>query len=182
MTIRQLSLGPVFAYEWITSTRRWQSYAVRSCFVAALLSALYVVRLKTTPPAATVLRGLAQMAEQFFLAVSGTQLALVLLVAPAATAGAICLDRTRGTLSHMMMTDLSDGEIVLGKLAARLVPVLGLLACLVPMMELLALLGGVDPAALLGGFVVSLGVAVLGCSLAMFFSLWVGKTHENTHG
>ena len=82
----------------------------------------------------------------------------------------------------MLMTDLSDGEIVLGKLAARLVPVLSLLACLLPVMELLALLGGVDPAALLGGFAVSLGVAVLGCSLAMFFSLWVGKTHEALMG
>ncbi len=46
------------------------------------------------------------------------------------------------------------------------------------MMELLTLIGGVDPAALWGGFVVSLALAVLGCSLAMFFSFWVGKTHE----
>jgi ABC-type transport system involved in multi-copper enzyme maturation permease subunit len=182
MIIRQLSLGPVFAYEWITSSRRWQSYAVRSCFVAALLCALLVVRVSTNAPAATTLRGLARMAELFFLAISGTQLAIVLLVAPAATAGAICLDRARGTLSHMLMTDLSDGEIVLGKLGARLVPVLGLLACLLPVMELLALLGGVDPAALVGGFAVSLGVAVLGCSLAMFFSLWVSKTHEALMG
>ena len=121
---------------------------------------------------------LAKMAELFFLAVSGTQLALVLLAAPAATAGAICLDRARGTLSHMLMTDLSNGEIVLGKLGARLVPVLSMLLCALPVMELLALLGGVDPAALVGSFAVSLGVAVLGCSLAMFFSLWVGKTHE----
>jgi ABC-type transport system involved in multi-copper enzyme maturation permease subunit len=182
MIIRHLSLGPVFAYEWITSSRRWQTYAVRSCFVAALLCALLVVRISTIAPATSTLRGLARMAELFFLAVSGTQLAIVLLVAPAATAGAICLDRARGTLSHMMMTDLSDGEIVLGKLAARLIPVLGLLACLLPVLELLALLGGVDPAALVGGFAVSVGVAVLGCSLAMFFSLWVGKTHEALMG
>ena len=47
----------------------------------------------------------------------GTQLTLVLLAAPAATAGAICVDRRRGTLMHMLMTDLSAGEIVLGKLA-----------------------------------------------------------------
>jgi ABC-type transport system involved in multi-copper enzyme maturation permease subunit len=178
----RIGLGPVFAYERITASRRWQGYALRSCFVAALLCALYVVRVSPRAPATTTLRGLAQMAEFFFLAVSGTQLALVLLVAPAATAGAICFDRARGTLSHMLMTDLSDGEIVLGKLAARLVPVLSLLACVLPVMELLALLGGVDPAALLGGFAVSVGVAVLGCSLAMFFSLWVGKTHEALMG
>lgn len=37
---------------------------------------------------------------------------------------------------------------------------------------------GVDPKAVLGLFVVSVGVAVLGCSLAMVFSIWVGKTHQ----
>jgi ABC-type transport system involved in multi-copper enzyme maturation permease subunit len=114
----------------------------------------------------------------FFLAVIGTQLTLVLLAAPAATAGAICLDRARGTLTHLMVTDLSDGEIVLGKLAARLVPVLGLVGCALPLMAILTLLGGVDPDALLGAFLVTLGVAVLGCSLALVFSLWAGKTHE----
>ncbi len=78
----------------------------------------------------------------------------------------------------MLLTDLSDAEIVLGKLAARLVPVLGLLACALPLMEILTLLGGIDPDALLQGFTVSLGVALLGCSLALLCSLWVGKTHE----
>ena len=53
------------------------------------------------------------------------------------------------------------------------------LACTLPMMELLTLVGGVDPAVALEWFSSSrVGVAVLGCSLAMLFSLWVGKTHE----
>ena len=58
------------------------------------------------------------------------ELTAVLLIAPAATAGAICLDKARGTLAHVFLTDLTDREIVLGKLAARLVPVWGLLLCL----------------------------------------------------
>jgi hypothetical protein len=120
---------------------------------------------------------LAHLSQQYFLALAGTQLAVVLLAAPAATAGAICLDRTRGTLAHMLLTDLSDAEIVLGKLAARLVPVLTLIACTLPVMELLTLIGGLEPVAVLGTFVVTVGVAVLGCSLAMVFSLWLGKTH-----
>ncbi len=78
----------------------------------------------------------------------------------------------------MLVTDLSDAEIVLGKLAARLLPVLGLLACALPLMEILTLMGGVDPDALLGAFVVSAGVAVLGSSLALLFSLLARKTHE----
>ena len=78
----------------------------------------------------------------------------------------------------MLLTDLSDAEIVLGKLAGRLLPVLGLLACTLPMLELLTLLGGVDPTALLSAFVITASVAVLGCSLALAVSLWMVKVHE----
>jgi ABC-type transport system involved in multi-copper enzyme maturation permease subunit len=178
-TVNVLGLGPVFAYEWITASRRWQAYALRSLFLSLLFCALLIVWLRPAPAQyVNSIRGLAYLGELFFQAVIGTQLALVLLAAPAATAGAICLDRARGTLAHMLVTDLTDREIVLGKLAARLVPVLGLVACALPMMELLAFLGGVDPEALFGAFVVTLGVGVLGCSLALVFSLWAGKTHE----
>ena len=72
-------------------------------------------------------------------------LGLVGLAAPAATAGAICLDKARGNLTLLFATDLTDAEIVLGKLAARLVPVLGLIACAAPVLALATLFGGVDP-------------------------------------
>ncbi len=107
-------------------------------FVSSLLVALVFVWLSdrshhivgTSP-----ISGMARLGEAFFLGVVGTQLTLVLMASPAATAGAICLDRARGTLTHMLMTDLSNSEIVLGKLAARLVPVMGLVVCTVPMMR-----------------------------------------------
>jgi ABC-type transport system involved in multi-copper enzyme maturation permease subunit len=172
-------LGPVFVYEWITSSRRWQTYAQRSLFAVIVLAAMAVIWMSQSAYVlAFALGGMAVLGERFFLSVMGTLLVLVLLVAPAATAGAICLDRARGTLSHMLVTDLSNCEIVLGKLAARLVPVVGLVASTLPMMALLMLLGGVNPDALLGAFIVIVGVAILGCSVAFFFSLWVGKTHE----
>jgi ABC-type transport system involved in multi-copper enzyme maturation permease subunit len=172
-------LGPVFVYEWITSSRRWQTYAQRSLFAVIVLAAMAVIWMSQSAYVlAFTLGGMAVLGERFFLSVMGTQLVLVLLVAPAATAGAICLDRARGTLSDMLVTDLSNCEIVLGKLAARLVPVVGLVASTLPMMALLMLLGGVNPDALLGAFIVIVGVAILGCSVAFFFSLWVGKTHE----
>ena len=36
-------LGPVFAYEWLTATRRWQMYAGRAGFVGLLLVGLVFV-------------------------------------------------------------------------------------------------------------------------------------------
>ena len=101
-----------------------------------------------------------------------------MLAAPAATAGAICVDRARGTLAHMLATDLSDPEIVLGKLAARLLPVLGLVACSWPVLALSSLLGGIDPQALTLAFAIILAVALLGCSMALALSVWARKPHE----
>ena len=152
---------------------------MRTLFAGMLLVALIVVFSKSAAPTGGMtFRDLAKLGENFFIAVIGTQLTLVLLAAPAATAGAICLDRSSGMMAHVLVTDLSDPEIVLGKLAARLVPVLGLLACALPLMAILTLLGGVDPDALVGAFVVSVGIAVLGSSLAFLLSLWARKTHE----
>ena len=176
---RRLGLGPVFAYEWIAWSRRWQWYATRSLFAGMLLAALLVI-LATTPyvPGGMNFRALAKLGESFYIAIVGTQLTLVLVAAPAATAGAVCSDRASGMLTHVLVTDLSDAEIVLGKLAARLVPVLGLVACALPLMAIMTMLGGVDPVALFGAFLVTCGVAVLGSSLAFAFSVWAKKTHE----
>ena len=62
-------------------------------------------------------RFLAELGEQVYYGIAGVQLSLVLLAAPAATAGSVCVDRARGWLAHMFVTPLSDTEIVLGKLA-----------------------------------------------------------------
>src|SRR5580658_5565444 len=93
---RRLGLGPVFAYEWIRASRRWQSYALRSSFVLFLLMALVYVWMNTSfYPAKSNIRLMADLGEWFFQAVVGTQLTLVLLAAPAATAGAICVEKAR---------------------------------------------------------------------------------------
>ena len=81
------------------------------------------------------------------------------------------MDRARGALAHVMLTDLSDIEVVLGKLAARLAPILGLIACGVPVACLSALVGGIEFEAIAGLFVVSVSLAVLACSLALCISV-----------
>jgi ABC-type transport system involved in multi-copper enzyme maturation permease subunit len=172
-------LGPVFAFEWLTATRRWQMYALRSGFVGLLLLGLGVVWMESSGRLDhDQIKAQAKLAHEFYQALVLIALVMVLLAAPAPTAGAICLDTARGTLLHVLVTDLSDSEVVLGKLAARLVPVVGLIACSLPVLALGTLLGGIDPVALTGAFVVLLGVALLGCTLALALSVWGRKTHE----
>jgi ABC-type transport system involved in multi-copper enzyme maturation permease subunit len=163
------------------TSRRWQLYAGRALFVGFLLAAMVIVYWTNEERNfnnQTVQQRMSRMGVEFFYALIGTQLALVLVAAPAATAGSICLDKSRGTLTHLLVTDLSNTEIILGKLAARLISVLGLIACALPVLALCILLGGVDPGAVLGAFVVTNGIALLACTLSLTISIWGKKTHE----
>ena len=172
-------LGPVFAYEWLTASRRWQGYALRSLLVLLLLLGLSGVWLGSHDGTGELsVQQLAEIGRGFYAVTTLIVLGLVGLAAPAATAGAICLDKARGNLTLLFATDLTDAEIVLGKLAARLVPVLGLIACAAPVQALATLLGGVDPAMPTGAILVCLACAVFGCTLALTLSVWGRKTHE----
>jgi ABC-type transport system involved in multi-copper enzyme maturation permease subunit len=172
----------VFVYEWLTTSRRWQLYALRAGFVAAILIGLCFIwnqMNRFRPASGTVsLADLAEFGQGIYVTVALIELTLVLLAAPAATAGAVCLDKARGTLDHMLVTDLSNAEIVLGKLGVRLIPVMGLVACVLPVMALTSLLGGIDPRLLLGSFLVAIGCAFVGSSLALTLSVYGRKTHE----
>src|SRR5262249_4409905 len=121
---------------------------------------------------------LSEIGTVFFITIATIQISLALLAAPAATAGAVCLDRARGTLAHVLVTDLSDAEIVLGKLAARLAPVFALVLAGAPVMALAPLLGGIVPGSLVALLVISLALAVLGCALALAVSARVSRPHE----
>ena len=172
-------LGPVFAYEWLTASRRWQGYALRSLLVLLLLLGLSGVWLGHHDGTGELsVRQLAEIGRGLYAVTTLILLGLVGLAAPAAAAGAICLDKDRGNLTLLFATDLTDAEIVLGKLAARLVPVLGLIACAAPVQALATLLGGVDPAMPTGAILVCLACGVFGCTLALTLSVWGRKTHE----
>ena len=176
---RGLGLGPVFEFEWRIGARRFRTYAFRSCFVMALLAALLIVwYAEMSDGVPSTARAQARIGESFFIAIVGTQLAMTMLAAGAATAGAVCLEKARGTLAHVLTTDVTSSEIVLGKLAARLAAVWTLVLCTQPVMALASLLGGIDPWALTGATLISLGLGAFSCSLALLLSVWGKKTHE----
>lgn len=174
-----MGLGPVFTFELLTTSRRWQVFAARSVFVAGLLASLGAVWVEGVAgrgPGSFLDQ--AELARRFHQALAAMQLALAMLAAPAATAGAFCLDRARGTLTHVLVTDLTAAEIILGKLLARLAPVVGMVLCGLPILALGTLLGGVDPVSVIGLLLVTLGATVLGCTLALTLSIWGTKLTE----
>jgi ABC-type transport system involved in multi-copper enzyme maturation permease subunit len=179
----RLGPGPVFIHESIAAARRWQLYLLRSLFVLGLLAGLVLPWLMMSLEEGKLvgsvnIKQLAAVGQYFYLTIATIQVVLVLIIAPAATAGAICQDRARGTLTHMLVTELADSEIVLGKLAARLAPVFALVAATVPVLALAGLLGGVIIEAIVVLVLITLALAVLGCALALAFSVRATKTHE----
>ena len=119
------------------TTQTVAALALRAAFVGAMLIGMIIVWQSTLhrvnlPDQRVSIKQMAEYGEALYLTVVSIELTLVLLAAPAATAGSVCLDKPRGTLDHMLATDLSNAEIVLGKLRVRLPPVLGLIACVLP--------------------------------------------------
>jgi ABC-type transport system involved in multi-copper enzyme maturation permease subunit len=175
----QWGLGPVFSAECLTTSRRWQVYAGRSLLVASVLAAMTLIWLTRFSGARLIsIQEYAEVGSAMVNAIMSVELVLAIAIVPAAAAGAICQDKMRGGLTLMMVTDLSDAEIVLGKLASRLVTILGIVACGLPVLAILTSLGGVDPVAIVAGSMVIVAMAVLGVSLALTFSVWATKPHE----
>jgi ABC-type transport system involved in multi-copper enzyme maturation permease subunit len=153
-------------------------YALRAAFVSSLL--VWLVLIGSSHSGQTFERAneLVVINQEFFTGLVTIQMTLLLLAAPAATAGALCVDKARGTLLHVLVTDLTDHEIVAGKLAARLAPVLGLLVCGLPVLGICTLFGGLEPGVVLGAYLVMFGVAIVSCTLALALSVWARRMHQ----
>src|SRR5947209_3834361 len=111
---RHWGIGPVFARELAVGARRWQVYAMRVGFVLALLTWLAALWSSYASRTFTRANELAAVGQEFFTGMVAIQITLLLLAAPAATAGAVCVEKARGTLLHILVTDLTDNEIVVG--------------------------------------------------------------------
>jgi ABC-type transport system involved in multi-copper enzyme maturation permease subunit len=174
--------GPVLFSEVISASRRRSGHLLRAILGAALLIALWIAWLGVERYAELDPRGaqryLAQLGERLYYGLAGIQVTLALLVAPAATAGAVCVDRARGWLAHLFVTELSNTDIVLGKLAARLAWTFALVLAGVPVLAICTLMGGVVPDAVVVLTAATLAICLLGCALALALSVRAAKTHE----
>jgi ABC-type transport system involved in multi-copper enzyme maturation permease subunit len=154
-------VGPVFHAELLRTTRRSRVWLLRVGYLGIVLVVLTLTywswggkwRAPTSADLAYFTLGL-------FYAFLIAQLVALLALAPAVTAGAIAEERERGSMTFLLATDLRDHEIVLGKFAARLVHLLGLVLAGLPIFSLMQLLGGID-LALVGFYFAGTLVTVL---------------------
>lgn len=166
-------LGPVFFHELRRGARR-RVHLHRTLFTLSLFLGLFYVwgiRGEIGEGEADTARHQASVGTAFFLVFFVVQLAIVMFVTPAAVAGAIAEEKERKTIDLLLATDLRGREIVFGKLAGRMTNLLLLLIAGLPVLSVIQLLGGIEPALLLAAYaVVFLTLAGL-CGLSMFVSV-----------
>ena len=105
---------------------------------------------------------------------------LVVLLAPAFTAGAISLEREKQTLDLLVTTPISSFSIVFGKLLSALTYVFILIAASVPMTAVVFVFGGVGPDDVIRGYIVLFATAFGLGAFGLFCSSLVKRTQAAT--
>jgi ABC-type transport system involved in multi-copper enzyme maturation permease subunit len=177
--------GPIFTVELLTSARRARYFLVRAAYATVLLVALWVVyqsmgasyRYRSAATEGDI-HAIAEFSAAFFGTFSVLQLLAVVLLGPAMVAGTIATERERRTIEYLFASSLSNSEIVLGKLAAKLLHVVYMILAGVPVLALVMLLGGIAPEALLALLILTLSTVLTVSTLSIAVSVWSARARE----
>lgn len=172
-------LGPIFNREWLTLPRRDRHYFTRSLYLGGMWILLLTIWQTTVGwqiPA--TLGDLARFGLVSFRVLAFVQLILLLFFSALSAASTISLEKDRRTFLLLLITDLSNYEIVLGKLLGSLLQILLMLLGSVPVFAILMLLGGIDPAQIAEAILVLGMTALAAGSLGGLIALWRDKTFQ----
>jgi ABC-type transport system involved in multi-copper enzyme maturation permease subunit len=173
-------IGPIFTRELVTAPRRSQHFLYRGVYGGALLIAICTAFLVFygTQISYTI-SDTARFASILFLILSPLQLALITFLAAMRAASGVSLEKDKRTLILLLMTQLSNHELVLGKLLASLLDVLVMLATALPIFMLLTLFGGISPAQVARVFAVTLATVLAAGSVGSTVALAREKTFQS---
>ena len=131
-------IGPVFTREVVTVPRRARLYISRAAYVSALLVLMCTAWLVLTGTQLVRDVGdLARFGAMLFQILAPLQLALAMFFSALLAASGVGQEKDRRTLVLLLLTNLSNSELVLGKLLASLLNVLVLLAAALPLFMLI---------------------------------------------
>lgn len=171
--------GPIFHREALTTPRQPRHFFLRAGYIAALLILLYTAAQVTF--GWQQIRGVGAMARfghLVFQIFSIVQLSLVLFFALLFTAGNIAQEKDRRTLILLLMTDMQDRELVLGKLWASLLNVGVLVGISLPAFLLVHAFGGVTLAQILWAVALCTAAAFAAGSWGALVAFWREKTFQ----
>jgi ABC-type Na+ efflux pump permease subunit len=172
-------LGPIFNREFLTVPRRPRHYATRVAYLGALWVISVTAWLATVGWTRSATLGeAARFGPLLFQVLTFVQLALFLFFAALSAASAVAQEKDRRTFVLLLITDLRDHEIVLGKLLGSLLPIAILLAATVPLLMLLLLLGGIALHQVIQAVVIVAATALAAGSLGGLVALWRDRTFQ----
>jgi len=195
-------LGPIFVWETVRLARKGHTFWLRGIFALLFLAMLYTSKpdvesftpdqeflVPTTWPLNPYQSGISfaqptatelfnHFAEEFSNAFLLTLAIGMLLITPMYFATTISEEKERRSIDFLLTTHVSSREIILGKLDARLLNLLGMLLAGLPVLALTQLWGGVDWLQILTGFAtIVVAVICYGC-ISMFCSVAFARTRN----
>ena len=172
-------IGPVFTREVTIAPRRDRTFVARAVYgglLLLLISTAWLVMAGTQ--LITDTGDFSRFGMNLFRLITPFQLVLMLFFSAVLSAGAVAQEKDRKTLLLLLLTRLSNSELVLGKLLASLLEVLLFLAISVPIFLMMALLGGISYPQIIKGLLVTL-FGMLACgSVGSCVALWREKTFQ----
>jgi ABC-type transport system involved in multi-copper enzyme maturation permease subunit len=173
-------LGPIFLRELRTVPRRSSHYVTRAAYLGALWVIAVTAWLATlgwTRPA--TLGEMARFGSVLFQLLTYVQLALFLFFSALTSASAVAREKDRRTFVLLLMTDLRNDEIVLGKMLGSLLPIVVLQFATLPLLVLLLLLGGIGPSQIVKAAAIVLGTSLAAGALGATVALWRDRTFQS---
>ena len=121
---------------------------------------------------------LARFGTILFQILAPLQLALAVFFSALLAASDVAHEKDRRTLILLLLTNLSNSELVLGKLLSSLWTVLVMLAAAIPVFMITALLGGVSYGQIAKAMAVTFATVLVCGSLGSLLALWREKTFQ----
>jgi len=136
--------NPLIAKDAVSRMRSWRAPMILTIYLGLLSSFGYAIFVTTTLASANQRTGSAQIGAGVFTDLAFIQLSLVSLFAPALAAGAISGERERQTFDVLLVSRITAGGIVIGKLVSSVSFMLLLILSALPLFAAVFLFGGID--------------------------------------
>ncbi len=172
--------GPIIAREVLTSPRSPKFYLWRALFSCFLFVVMWTAWQSLVGWKEVREFGLmARFGRELYTMFALIALTLILFFAPLFTAASIAHEKDRRTFILLLMTDLSDLEIVLGKMLAGLINILAAFSAAAGVLMICTLYGGISFGQVLTLLLVMASSGLAGGATGLIVALWRDRAFQS---
>jgi len=172
-------IGPIFQRETAVLPRRPRHFAARVVFlvmVFAIISTTWLLLAGVQPVQNA--GDLARFGVLIFQLIAPFQLFVLMFLGALAGVTAVSHEKDKQTLTLLLMTSLSNSEVVLGKVGSGLLWAFNAMLSVAPILFLPCLLGGVSLEQAASAALITASTIILTCSLGATVAFWREKTFQ----